>query len=39
MKLCDLIYADFIIWRESELVVIRIKRDVVFLEEALHKAK
>ncbi len=39
MKLCDLNYADFIIWRESELVVIRIERDFVFLEEALHKAE
>ncbi len=39
MKLCDLNYADFIIWRESELVVIRIEQDLTFLEEALHKAK
>ncbi len=33
MKICDLNYADFIIWRESEL------EDLTFLEEVLHKAK
>lgn len=38
MKLCERNYADFVVWRESELVVLRIEKDDSFLEEAMHKA-
>ena len=38
MKVCDLNYGDCVIWRESELVVLRIEKDVAFLEEAMYKA-
>ena len=37
MKVCEVEYADFVIWRESELVVLRIAKDLAFLEEAMHK--
>ena len=35
MKACEVEYADFVIWRESELVVI--EKDSAFLEKAMHK--
>ena len=38
MKVCDLDYGDFVIWRECELVVLRIEKDVACLEEAMYKA-
>lgn len=38
MKLCDVNYCDFVIWRESELVVIRIERDEAFITDAIDKA-
>ena len=38
MKLCDANYCDFVVWRASELVVIRIERDEPFLMEAIDKA-
>ena len=31
MKVCEVEYADFVIWRESELVVLRIEKDSAFL--------
>lgn len=31
-------YGDFVVWRESELVVIRINKDMQFLQEAMDKA-
>ena len=38
MRLCERDYTDFFIWRESELVVLRIGKDNVFIEEAIYKA-
>ena len=38
MKLCDVEFCDFVIWRSDELVVNRIKRDDSFLMEAINKA-
>ena len=38
MRLCERDYADFVIWRESELVVLRIGKGNVFIEEAIYKA-
>lgn len=31
-------YGDFVVWRESELVVIRINKDMQFLQDAMDKA-
>ena len=33
MKLCEVNCGDFIIWREDELVILRIKKDEVFLKD------
>ena len=38
MKLCEVNYCDFVIWRESELVVIRIRKDEAFVANASEKA-
>lgn len=38
MKLCDVNFCDFIMWRSDELVVNRIERDDHFLKEAIDKA-
>lgn len=38
MKLCDVKFCDFVIWRTDELVVNRIMRDDDFLKEAIDKA-
>ena len=38
MKLCDVEFCDFVIWRSDELVVNRIERDDTFLLEAIDKA-
>ena len=38
MKMCDVKFCDFIVWRSDELVVIRIERDDSFLMEAIDKA-
>jgi len=38
MKLCDVEFCDFVIWRSDELVVKRIERDDTFLLEAIAKA-
>ena len=37
MEVCGVNYCDFIIWRDSELVIIRINRDKVFLADAIDK--
>lgn len=38
MEVCGVNYCDFIIWRASELVIIRINRDEAFLTDAIDKA-
>ena len=38
MKLCDVDFCDFVIWRSDELIVNRIERDDTFLIEASDKA-
>ena len=38
MKHCNVEYADFVIWRPMELVILRIAKDEVFLNEAMEKA-
>ncbi len=38
MKICKVEYGDFVIWRENELIVLRIEKDETFLEEAMDKA-
>ena len=38
MRLCEMDYGDFVIWRESELVVLRIRMDSAFVKEAMGKA-
>ena len=38
MKLCNAEYADFVIWRPMELVILRIAKDEVFLNIAMEKA-
>lgn len=38
MKLCDVRYCDFVVWRSDELIVNRIERDEDFLKEAIPKA-
>ena len=38
MELCGVNYCDFVIWRASELVIIRINKDEAFLIEAIDKA-
>ncbi len=38
MKICKVEYRDFVIWRENELIVLRIEKDELFLEEAMDKA-
>ena len=38
MKLCDVTYCDFVIWREQELVVTRVYMDEGFLFNAIAKA-
>ena len=38
MKLCDVKFCDFVIWRSEELVVNRIERNDRFLDKAIEKA-
>ena len=38
MEVCGVNYCDFVICRASELVIIRINRDEVFLTDAIDKA-
>ena len=38
MKLSEVNYGDFVIWSESELVVLRITLDEAFIESAIKKA-
>ena len=37
LYMCELDYGDFVMWRDSELVVLRIEKDTTFLEDALYK--
>ena len=38
MKLCMVTFCDFVMWREDELVIIRIDLDEQFVTEAIDKA-
>ena len=38
MKVCDMSFCEFVIWRNDKLVINRIERDDNFLEKAIDKA-
>lgn len=38
MKLCEVMYCDFVVWRVDELVNLRVSRDDEFLKEAMDRA-
>ena len=38
MKLCEVQYCDFIVWRPSELIVLRVLLDEIFIDSAIDKA-
>ena len=38
MKLCDVSFCDFVMWKSDEFIVCRIETDDIFLTEAIDKA-